>query len=89
MVAERPSTSSPQGPRRQPGGSVRELASVIELPILLVACVGVGGGLGYLLDQRVHTSPLFMLILGGAGFAAGIRLLLKRLSKDSKEDAGS
>ena len=72
-----------------PGSTVRDLASVIELPILLVVCVGVGGGLGWLLDQRAHTSPLFLLIFGAIGFAAGIRMLLRRLTKDSQQDGGT
>jgi len=61
----------------------------LELPFLLVACVAVGGGLGYLLDERIHTSPLFALILGVLGFAAGMTQLVKRLLKDTKDDGGS
>lgn len=56
---------------------------------MLVACIAIGGGLGYFLDSRLHTSPLFTLILGVAGFAAGMRQLLRRLSKDMKNDGGS
>jgi F0F1-type ATP synthase assembly protein I len=41
-----------------------------------------------LLDTRFHTSPLFALLLGVAGFAAGMRQLLRRLSKDMKDDGG-
>jgi F0F1-type ATP synthase assembly protein I len=48
----------------------------------------VGGGLGYLLDERIHTSPVFALVLGLVGFVAGIVQLLKRLSKDTKDDGG-
>jgi ATP synthase protein I len=67
----------------------REISDILELPILLVASVAIGGGLGYLLDRRVHTSPLFALIFGLLGFAAGIRQLLRRLSKDSTNNGGS
>lgn len=54
----------------------------------MVACVAVGGGLGYLLDERVHTSPLFTLIFGVLGFAAGMIQLVKRLLKDTKDNGG-
>jgi F0F1-type ATP synthase assembly protein I len=55
----------------------------MELPILLVASVGIGGGAGYFLDKRLHTSPVFTLILGLLGFAAGMIQLVRRLSKDT------
>jgi F0F1-type ATP synthase assembly protein I len=58
----------------------------MELPILLVGSVAIGGGLGYLIDARLHTSPLFTLILGALGFAAGMRQLIVRLSKDTSDD---
>jgi F0F1-type ATP synthase assembly protein I len=54
----------------------------MELPFIPVAAVLLAGGLGYLLDARVHTSPLFTLILGFVGFLAGIREILRRLKKD-------
>jgi F0F1-type ATP synthase assembly protein I len=55
----------------------------MELPFLLVASVGIGGGAGYFLDKRLHTSPLFTLILGLLGFAGGMIELVRRLTKDS------
>jgi F0F1-type ATP synthase assembly protein I len=55
----------------------------MELPILLVASVSIGGGAGYFLDKRFHTSPLFTLIFGLLGFAAGMIQLVRRLSKDT------
>jgi F0F1-type ATP synthase assembly protein I len=61
---------------------------VLELPFLLVVSVAVGGGIGMLLDTYFHTSPVFALLLGVAGFAGGMWQLLKRLSKDMKDDGG-
>jgi F0F1-type ATP synthase assembly protein I len=55
----------------------------MELPILLVASIGIGGGAGYFLDKRLHTSPVFTLILGLLGFAGGMVQLIRRLSKDT------
>ena len=66
----------------------RQISDVIELPILLVASVAVGGGLGYLLDTWLGTLQVFALIFGGLGFAAGIRQLIQRLSKDTAENGG-
>ncbi len=61
----------------------RQFSDIMELPILLVASVAIGGGAGYFLDKRFHTSPVFTLILGLLGFAAGMIQLVRRLSKDT------
>jgi F0F1-type ATP synthase assembly protein I len=55
----------------------------MELPILLVASIAIGGGAGYFLDKRIHTSPVFTLIFGFLGFAGGMIQLVRRLSKDT------
>jgi len=60
----------------------------MELPFLLVACVAVGGGVGYFLDARFHTSPVLTLVLGLLGFAGGMIQLVKRLSRDTDDDGG-
>jgi len=59
----------------------RQLAMAMELPIVLLASIMTGGLLGYGLDYWLHTRPICMLIGGGLGFVAGIRELLRRLSK--------
>ncbi|HVN09696.1 MAG TPA: AtpZ/AtpI family protein [Patescibacteria group bacterium] len=59
----------------------RVFALVIELPFVFVAAVVVGGAIGYWLDLRLHTSPLFLLILGALGLVAGVRELVRRLSQ--------
>jgi len=56
-----------------------QFAMAMELPFILVAAVVVGGLLGYLLDRWLHTRPVFTLLLGGLGFYAGIRDILRRL----------
>jgi F0F1-type ATP synthase assembly protein I len=50
---------------------------------MLVASVAIGGAIGYLLDKRIHTSPVFTLIFGLLGFAGGMLQLVRRLSKDT------
>jgi ATP synthase protein I len=54
-------------------------AIAMELPFTLVGAILLAGGAGYLLDHWLHTKPVFMLILGGLGFVAGIREVLRRL----------
>ena len=52
----------------------------------MVAAIVVGGLFGYFLDRWLHTRPVFMLILGGVGFYAGVRDVLRRAAKDSDGD---
>jgi F0F1-type ATP synthase assembly protein I len=56
-----------------------QTALAFELPFTLVGAVIVGGVLGYYLDRWLHTKLLFTLVLGGAGFYAGLREILRRL----------
>jgi len=57
----------------------KQMAMVIELPFLLVAGVLMGGGVGWLLDRKLHTAPWLLLAGGAIGFAGGMRELLRRL----------
>jgi len=57
-----------------------QAAIAMELPFVLVAAVVVGGLLGYFLDHWLHTKPVFLLVLGGIGFYAGVRDVLRRLA---------
>jgi len=57
-----------------------QAAIAMELPFVLVPAVGVGGLLGYFLDHWLHTKPVFLLVLGGIGFYAGVRDVLRRLA---------
>ncbi len=56
-----------------------QTALAFELPFTLVGAVVLGGVLGYYLDRWLHTKMLFTLVLGGAGFYAGLREILRRL----------
>jgi len=51
----------------------------MELPFVLVGATAVGGLLGYFLDHWLHTKLIFTLVLGGLGFFAGVRDVLRRL----------
>ena len=57
-----------------------QAAIAMELPFVLVAAVVVGGLFGYFLDHWLHTKPVFLLVLGGLGFYAGVRDVLRRLA---------
>jgi len=84
LVAETPGSNSPRPPG--PGRFVNQLASALDLPFVLVGAVVIGAGGGYLLDQRLGTSPVLALILGALGFAAGIYEVLRRLTGKRNTD---
>ena len=84
MDAEKPGAKSPRPPG--PGRFVYQLASVMDLPFVLVGAVVIGAGGGYLLDRRLGTSPALTLILGALGFAAGIYEVLRRLTGKRNTD---
>jgi len=56
----------------------------MELPFIPVASVLLAGGLGYLADKRWHTFPVLTLLFGLLGFAAGVREILRRISKEEE-----
>ncbi len=54
-------------------------AIAMELPFTVVGAVVFGGALGYFLDKWLHTAPWLMIVIGGLGFAAGVREVIRRL----------
>lgn len=54
----------------------------LELPFVLVLSIVIGGFFGFLLDRWLHTKPVLTLILGGVGFYAGVRDVLRRVARD-------
>ena len=84
-IEDRGSARTPS-PRKRPAEGARQFADILELPFMLVASIAIGGGLGYFLDTRFHTSPVLTLILGLLGFAGGMIQLVRRLSKDTNSD---
>lgn len=77
-------TEKPESEKRvtEAAGVLRQVATAIELPFVLLGSVVAGGLLGYLVDDWLHSRPLGILIGGALGFVAGIRELLRRISKD-------
>jgi F0F1-type ATP synthase assembly protein I len=84
LVAEKPESRPSDPPPKRPPNFSRQFAVALELPFVLVSAIVVGGFLGYLLDGWLNTSPAFMLIIGGLGFYAGVRDVLRRLAKETK-----
>ena len=72
-----PAASAAGDKRVQDFGNQSALA--MELPFTLVGAVVFGGLLGYFLDKWLHTGPWLMMVLGGLGFVAGIREVIRRL----------
>lgn len=70
---------SPEDRDKRRASFYRTFALAMELPFIPVVAVVLGGGLGYLLDNRLHTSPWLALVFGALGFVAGIREILRRL----------
>ena len=63
--------------RKLSSGDAKAAAIAWTLPFTLVVPMVVGGGAGFLLDRWLHTKPLFLLILGLAGLALGVRDVVK------------
>ena len=82
MATEDPGSNPSSSPRKRPDNSSSQFASALELPIVMVSAIVVGGLFGYVLDRWLQTKPWFMLILGGVGFYAGVRDVLRRVSRD-------
>ena len=77
----KPKNSASPSPVVEKAKDVSNQAAIaMELPFVLVAAVVVGGLFGYFLDHWLHTKPVFLLVLGGLGFYAGVRDVLRRLA---------
>jgi ATP synthase protein I len=59
----------------------KSLGKALNLATEFGAAVGVGGIIGYLLDDALDTSPIFFLGCFLLGFAAGVRSLLRSYKK--------
>lgn len=72
-------TDSPGSPAPRAKGAGTQFALAMELPIVFVAAVVIGGGLGYFVDHWLHTKFIFLFVFGGLGFVGGLREVLRRL----------
>jgi ATP synthase protein I len=77
---------SKQDQKKIDPGTMKAIGIAWTLPFELVVPMLVGGAIGYLADRWLHTSPLFMLILGFLGFGIGLRNVLKTASMLDKKN---
>lgn len=76
----KPNTTGPANPELEKVKKYSTQTSLaLELPFTIVGAVILGGALGYFLDRWLHTKMIFMIVLGGVGFYAGLREVLRRL----------
>ncbi|MEM9144823.1 MAG: AtpZ/AtpI family protein [Pseudomonadota bacterium] len=67
-----------QRPKRSNSGDEYKAGSVAwRMVTELVVGVMVGGAMGWGLDSLLGTLPLFLLVMGILGFAAGVRTMLR------------
>ena len=83
MDTEQPAAPSSPPPKKRPDSMSGSFANALELPIVMVSAIVVGGFFGYLIDRWLHTKPIVMLILGCLGFYVGVRDVLRRVSQDN------
>lgn len=60
-----------------------QFATALELPIVFVGAVLLGGVVGFYLDRWLHTKPWLMFVFGALGFFGGIREVIRRTSGKS------
>ena len=77
-----PKSSEPKSPEVAKARKYSSQAALaMELPFTIVGAVLLGGLLGFFLDHWLHTKLIFTLILGGVGFAGGLKEVLRRLAQ--------
>ncbi len=77
--AKDPENSQP--PRSSGSGNASsQFATAMELPLVLVGAVLLGGVLGFFLDSWLHTKPWLMFVFGALGFFGGVRDVIRRTS---------
>lgn len=65
----------------------RFFASVLSFGWVLPASIAAGAGIGWLLDRVFHAFPVLTALLGGAGFAAGVRQLAREAARLGEPEA--
>ena len=61
----------------QPRESSANVSMGMRIGIELLASVLAGGGIGYFLDLKLHTKPIFLLAFLVLGFTAGVMDVLR------------
>ncbi|MEL6209963.1 MAG: AtpZ/AtpI family protein [Pseudomonadota bacterium] len=87
-LAER--IAAAQAARRKPArnrtGAVRGWEIAFRMVIELIVGIAIGGGFGYGIDWLFGSLPVFTLIFGLLGFAAGVRVMLRSAEEVSRHN---
>lgn len=77
-------------PRRGAAGEkVSAAALAWRMTTELVVGVGIGFAIGWWIDGAAGTKPLFLLIFGAFGFAAGVRTMMRSAEElNRREESG-
>ena len=67
-------------PGKSSDSGMKAAAVAWTLPFSLVVPMFLGGAAGYFLDRWLHSKPAFLIVLGLAGLAVGIREVVKTAS---------
>jgi F0F1-type ATP synthase assembly protein I len=89
-----PSRSTPPEESHSEGGgargwqrALREAAPLLGLGTTLAVTVLAGLGVGYLLDERFHTSPVLMLLGSALGIGAAMYYFFESVTGTAKKRA--
>ena len=66
----------------------KQVALVSGLGFVLFASIGGGYLLGWLLDRKLGTSPIFAVIIAGVGLAGGLVEVLRVMKRAEREGGG-
>jgi len=58
-------------------GEAHAASVAIRMVTELVTGIGIGAAMGYGLDAAFGTLPLFLIVMGILGFAAGVKVMLR------------
>ena len=64
---------------------MRDLASAMEMPFILVCGILAGGVIGFFLDRALHTKPWLLLLFGMAGFGLGVWRVIHDLDRQDRK----
>ena len=68
-----------------PPQKYQNLADLLSIGIMLPACIGIGYGIGYLIDHLAGTQMAFKIIFLLFGIAAGFINLFRTVSKVDRD----
>jgi F0F1-type ATP synthase assembly protein I len=74
---EQPAEGPPAHDHPSPPG----IADLLTMGLSSAMCLVAGGGIGYAIDDAVHSSPLWTLVGLGFGLVSGVMLMVSKVRK--------